>query len=93
VLATLEITPDEVSAVVNDERYLGDVLHWLERSSAFVAAQNGLKPRPALARLVGSGDPDLVVIKDDAMAEIRGSGLDEIKETLKASGWLVMRPD
>jgi transcriptional regulator with XRE-family HTH domain len=94
ILTVLEITPDEVRVVLKDEHYLGDVLHWMERSSAFVDAAQGLRPRPALAHLAGANEaPDFVAIKDGRTAEVRGDGLDELKEILKDSGWLVMRPD
>lgn len=92
ILTVLEIDPDELKVVLNDERYLGDVLHWMERSAAFVDAAQGLRPNQTLSRLVDAEDPGLVVIKDNNMAEVRGAGLDDITDALKAAGWHVMRP-
>lgn len=92
ILTVLEITPDEVRAVVlNDERYLGDVLHWMERSAAFVDATQGLRPRQALARLTDAETPGLIVHKDEHMAQISGTGLDELGAAIKAAGWIVTR--
>lgn len=92
ILTVLEIEPDEVRGYLPDERYLGDVIHWMERSAAFVDASQSLRPRGAMAHLA-DGSPAFVAVKDGQMAEVRGDGLDELKATLKASGWLVMRPD
>jgi transcriptional regulator with XRE-family HTH domain len=91
ILTVLEITPDETRVVLQDEKYLGDVLHWMERSSAFVDVAQGLRPRPALAHLAGD-ETALVAIKDGRTTEIRGEGLDEITEGLKSLGWHVLRP-
>lgn len=92
ILTVLEIAQDEVRTVLAaDEDYLGDVLHWMERSAAFVDVAQGLRPRPAMAGLVG--EPGLMAMKEDFIAQISGTGLDELSAVLKAAGWLVMRPD
>lgn len=96
ILTVLEVEPDEVRVVLKDERYLGDVLHWMERSSAFVDVAQGLRPRPGLAHLAGAEEPGMVAMKDGntvSVASVSGDGLDEAKDALKASGWIVMRPD
>lgn len=94
ILVVLEIDPEEIRAVLDDEHYVGDVLHWMERSAAFADAAAGLRPRAAMAAIVGSEEtPGLVAMKDGNMATINGDGLDELRDALKAAGWLVMRPD
>lgn len=91
ILIVLGITPDEVRTVLEDERYLGDVLHWMERSAAFLDTREGLRPRAGLAALAGEG-PALVAEKDGHHIRIHGDGLDEVTELFKNAGWLVMRP-
>jgi transcriptional regulator with XRE-family HTH domain len=92
ILTVLEIKQDEVRSLIRDEDYLGDVLHWMDRSAAFVDAAQSLRPRQQMAA-IADGTPGLVAYKEGNMAEIRGDGLDEIRDALKAAGWLVMRPD
>lgn len=92
ILSVLKVAPEDVQAVIEDEHYLGDVLHWMERSAAFVDAAQGLQPRAGFA-VLGVESPSFVAMKDGHMAEVRGSGLDELKDALKAAGWLVMRPE
>jgi transcriptional regulator with XRE-family HTH domain len=89
ILVVLEIEADEILAVLHDADYASDVLHWMERSAAFSDAARALRPRVTVA----GEAPDLIAMKDGSTAEIRGASLDELKDALKAAGWLVMRPD
>ena len=94
VLVVLDIKPDELRPLIADERYLGDVLHWMEGSTAFANSNHGLRAQDSMSAL----DPDvasdgLVVFKNGQMATVRGSGLDAVKATLKAAGWLIAHPE
>lgn len=95
ILTELKIEPEELRAFVEDEKYLADIEHWMERSAAFAAASGTLDARSAdLQKLASEAKPDLVAIKGEGVARIRhhGSGLEEITDALQAAGWDVMRP-
>jgi transcriptional regulator with XRE-family HTH domain len=92
ILTVLEVEPTEVRDLIADDDYLGDILHWMERSGALVEVTQSLRPQPSLAALAAD-QPSLIAMKDNHIATISGTGLEEIREALKAAGWLVARPE
>jgi transcriptional regulator with XRE-family HTH domain len=93
ILVALGVRPAEVRSVLNDAQYLGDVLHWMARSSAVADVKKGLQPRQALARLTDDAG-DMVAMKDGHEVTFTATGtggLDEVRDALRASGWRVMR--
>jgi transcriptional regulator with XRE-family HTH domain len=92
-LVVLGIRPAEIRSVLKDAQYLGDVLHWMARSSAVADVKKGLQPRQALAHLTGDVG-DMVAMKDGHQVTFTATGaggLDEVRDALRASGWRVMR--
>jgi transcriptional regulator with XRE-family HTH domain len=96
VVSIVGITVDELRAVIDNEEYLGDVLHWMERSGAVDAVRRQLQPSGPMRPLDEAGKPDLLAIhgENGGMARIYSSGhVDELSAVLRQAGWLVTRPD
>jgi transcriptional regulator with XRE-family HTH domain len=94
ILSVLEIEPDDVRTVIDDEKYAGDVLHWMERSVNCVSPSRTTGRRQEMTSPNGVEDPpDLVAVKDGRTIAVGGTGIDELSAVLKAAGWLTCRPD
>jgi transcriptional regulator with XRE-family HTH domain len=96
VLTVVDITPDEVRSVLDDDEYIGDVLHWMERSGAIDAVRRQLQPSGPMRPLDEASKPDLIAIhgENGGMARIYSNGhVDELSAVLRQAGWLVTRPD
>jgi transcriptional regulator with XRE-family HTH domain len=91
VISVVEITPDEVRGLLDDERYVNDILHWMTKVDAVDTMGRALRAQPHMQPL--SSLPDLVVIDNDSgeVARVFGGG-ERLAAVLEAAGYLVTSP-
>ena len=94
VLTVVGVTPDEVTGVITDPEYAGDVIHWMSRSDALDQMDQALQPRPHMRPLAAR--PDLVVIDQQSGEVAQVSAPEAMAENLaavlSAAGYLVTQP-
>lgn len=94
VLTVVEVTPDEVRPLIPDEAYLGDVLHWMDRTDAVDLMGRALQARPHMQPLAQR--PDLIVIDQTSgeVAQIQAPEplAEKLAAMLERAGFLVTQP-
>lgn len=94
VLTVVQVTADEVRAAIEDEAYVGDVIHWMDRTDAIETMGQALQARPHMQPLARR--PDLIVI-DQATGEVAQVQAPEalaekLAAMLEQAGYLVTSP-
>jgi transcriptional regulator with XRE-family HTH domain len=94
VLTVVQVTPDEVRSVIDDDEYAGDVTHWMERTNAVDLMGDTLQARPHMQTLVRR--PDLIVINQETGEVAQVQAPEALAQALAAileqSGYLVTQP-
>lgn len=97
ILTVVEITPDEVRAIEDDnddDDYLDEILHWMGKADAVESMGRALQARPHMQPLAAR--PDLVVI-DQTTGEVAQIQAPEalaakLAAILEQGGYLVTQP-